>query len=129
MGTTTDRAIDGERALLGKIIERAPQGVEWNVLPAGSMTLREFIWITHIQQIIVRKLRAFPMENRIITAQVIRGNHPSEIDCIFGGAKLGCITEFRFFEIVNRRALLDCHGDDVDSLVHPGLAHCLSSEQ
>ena len=58
------------------------------------------------------------MTERHVAAQDIGGDHPGEVDRILGAAELGRVAQLGFFEVVDRRAHLDGHGQGADPLVH-----------
>jgi hypothetical protein len=68
-----------------------------------------------------------PLSQANVTPDNVRSHHPCQVHGIFGGAKLGRITQFGFFEIEDCGAFLDGEGYDVDPSFHPLLAHCLSA--
>ena len=48
----------------------------------------------------------------------IGSHHAGEVDRILGAAELRRVAKLGFFEVVDRRAHLDGHGQGADALVH-----------
>src|ERR1051326_9321984 len=73
-------------------------------------------------------IEGFPGSSLNISTQQIGRNHTSHVHSILGCTKLGSITKFGLFEIINSATFLDGHGDDIDAFVHAFFTNGLRSK-
>ena len=82
----------------------------------GTCLHGQLFRIAHIEEEVV--LSGIPVAQRHVAAQDIGRDHPREVDGRLGAAKLGRVAQLGFFQVVDRRAQLDRHGNGIDPLVH-----------
>ena len=70
-----------------------------------------------------------PVAERHVAPKDIGWNHPRKVDGILRASERGRVAELGFFQVVDRRAHLDRHGQGIDPLLDAVLAQRLRPEE